>query len=120
MSTLHLAIFLLLTVLLGAQEVEIGSAPGRLIDIGGRRLHLHCTGTGSPTVIIEAGGSSFAIDFALVQPEIARTNRVCSYDRAGHGWSDAAADSPRPAWEDLHVALQAAQEKPPYVLVGAS
>src|SRR5438067_7809623 len=62
--------------------------PGRLVDVGGRKLHLLCSGAGSPTVILEAGASAFAIDWALVQPEIARTNRVCSYDRAGHGWSD--------------------------------
>jgi pimeloyl-ACP methyl ester carboxylesterase len=88
--------------------------------VGGRKLHLHCTGSGSPTVVIEAGGSSFAIDFALVQPEIARNNRVCSYDRAGHGWSDTTSVNRRPAWADLHAALQAAQEKPPYIMVGAS
>jgi pimeloyl-ACP methyl ester carboxylesterase len=103
-----------------AQEADIGAPPGRLVDVGGRKLHLHCTGNDSPTVIIEAGGSSFAIDFALVQSEIARTNRVCSYDRAGHGWSDAATTNPRPAWEDLHVALQTAHVQPPYILVGAS
>jgi len=56
-----------------------------LIDVGDRKLHVHCTGSGSPTVVLEAGASSFAIDFALVQAEIAETNRVCSYDRAGNG-----------------------------------
>src|SRR5688572_17872496 len=121
MSTLHLAIFLLLTVLLGAQEVEIGSAPGRLIDIGGRRLHLHCTGSGSPTVVIEAGASSFAIDFALVQPEISKTMRVCTYDRAGSGWSDPRSDVETPirVVRDLKALLDAAGEKPPFVMVGA-
>ena len=51
-----------------AQDVE--SPLGRLVDIGGRRLHLHCTGSGSPTVVIEAGASSFSIDFSLVQPDV--------------------------------------------------
>jgi pimeloyl-ACP methyl ester carboxylesterase len=80
-----------------------------------------CTGKGSPTVILEAGASAFAIDWALVQSEIARTNRVCAYDRAGSGFSDPPAGGPGggvPA--DLHAALQAAGEKPPYVMVGAS
>ena len=54
-----------------AQNPEIGPAPGRLVDVGGRRLHLHCMGSGSPTGIIEAGASSFSLDFALVQPEVA-------------------------------------------------
>lgn len=105
-----------------AQPIDIGAPPGKLVDIGGRRLHLNCTGHGSPTVVMESGGSSFAIDWALVQPEIAKTNRVCSYDRAGHGWSDSITTAvPRasvPA--ELHRALQVALERPPYVLVGAS
>ncbi|MCI0388677.1 MAG: alpha/beta hydrolase [Acidobacteria bacterium] len=104
-----------------AQSVEIGSPPGRLVDIGGRKLHLNCTGSGSPTVILEAGASSFAIDWTLVQPEIARTNRVCSYDRAGMGWSDPATGEPRDnVTGDLHTALKVAQENPPYLMVGAS
>jgi pimeloyl-ACP methyl ester carboxylesterase len=107
---------------LRSQLPDPGPAPGRLVDVGGRKLHLLCTGSGAPTVVIESGASSFAIDWALVQPEIARANRVCSYDRAGHGWSDpATADAPRRGVpQDLQALLQAAQEKPPYVLVGAS
>jgi pimeloyl-ACP methyl ester carboxylesterase len=127
---------LLANVVLAAQQVDIGPAPGRLIDVGGRRLHVNCTGpsgrTGptadSPsdrtglTVILEAGASSFAIDWELVQGEIARTYRVCSYDRAGSGWSDLRPDVETPARivADLHAALGAAGEKPPYVMVGAS
>jgi len=97
-------------------------APGRLVDVGGRKLHIKCTGTGSPTVVLEAGGGAFAIDWALVQPRVAEFTRVCSYDRAGLGWSDAG-----PSYEtveqivsDLHGLLQKAGEKTPYVLVGAS
>jgi pimeloyl-ACP methyl ester carboxylesterase len=96
--------------------------PGRLVDVGGRRLHIDCMGSGSPTVILVAGGGAYAIDWALVQPKIAETARVCSYDRAGLGWSD-----PGPADEtveetvsDLHTLLDAAGEKGPYVLAGAS
>lgn len=105
-----------------AQQIDIGPPPGRLVDLGGRKLHLHCTGIGSPTVVLEAGASSFAIDWSLVQPDVARTNRVCSYDRAGMGWSDArdAVDTPARVIQDLHALLAAGGERPPYVLVGAS
>jgi len=96
--------------------------PGRLIDIYGRRLHLHCTGKGSPTVVLMAGGGAFSIDWALVQPRVAQDTRVCSYDRAGLAWSD-----PGPADEtveqtisDLHILLKNGEEKGPYLLVGAS
>ena len=56
---------------------------GRMIDIGGRKLHLLCSGKGSPTVVLVAGGGAYSIDWALVQPRVAETTRVCSYDRAG-------------------------------------
>ena len=100
---------------------QIGEPPGRLIDIGGRKLHIHCTGAGAPTVLLEAGASSFSIDFSLVQPEIAKTNRVCSYDRARMGWSDPGPmDTAANIVQDLKALLRAAGEKGPYVLVGAS
>jgi pimeloyl-ACP methyl ester carboxylesterase len=101
---------------------ELAPPPGRMVDIGGRRLHLHCTGSGSPTTLLEAGASSFALDWALVQPAIAATTRVCSYDRAGQGWSDAAppGETPEGIVADLHTLLGIAGEKPPYILVGAS
>ena len=105
-----------------AESEDIGGPPGKIIDLGRHKIHLHCTGAGAPTVILEAGASAFAIDFALVQPEIAKTNRVCSYDRAGSGWS-----GPNPDIEDpsavpviLRATLTAAGEKPPYLMVGAS
>ena len=105
-----------------AQQPQRYEPPGRLIDIGGRKLHLHCAGTGSPTVILVAGGGAFSIDWALVQPKVAENTRVCSYDRAGLAWSD-----PGPVDEtveqtiaDLHVVLKAAGEKAPFLLVGAS
>jgi pimeloyl-ACP methyl ester carboxylesterase len=107
--------------LLLTQSVDVSSLPGRLVDIGGRKIHMICTGNGTPTVIMEAGASAFAIDWTLVQREIARTNRVCSYDRAGSGFSDPATGGPgQGVVPDLHAALQAVGEKPPYVLVGAS
>ena len=106
---------------LHAQSPELPPAPGRLIDVDGRRLHILCSGSGSPTVVLEAGASSFAIDWTLVQRELAATTRVCSYDRAGMGWSDAGTLESRVSTaRDLHRLLRAAGERPPYVLVGAS
>jgi pimeloyl-ACP methyl ester carboxylesterase len=95
---------------------------GKLVDIGGRKLHVLCTGSGSPTVVLVAGGSAFAIDWALVQPPLAATTRVCSYDRAGLGWSDVgpADETVEQTVADLHELLRRAGERPPYVLVGAS
>jgi len=105
-----------------ATQNEVGSPLGRLVDTGSRRLHLHCTGSASPTVVIEAGASSFAIDFSLVQPDVSTTTRVCSYDRAGSGWSDARPDVETPirVIRDLRTLLDTAGEKGPFVLVGAS
>jgi pimeloyl-ACP methyl ester carboxylesterase len=67
---------------------EIPSAPGQLVDIGGTRLHLNCSGTGSPVVILEAGFPGSSLDWILVQPGVAEFTRVCSYDRAGFGLSE--------------------------------
>lgn len=110
-----------LTAALSAHQ-ELAPPPGKLFEIGdGRRLHAICGGQGSPTVILEAGASSFAIDWTLVQSELQKSHRVCAYDRAGMGWSD-----PLPAYglatdaRDLHALLAAAKEPAPYVLVGAS
>ena len=69
--------------------------PGRLVDIGGWRLHINCTGEpapGQPTVILEAGLGDFSVEWSLVQPRVARFARVCSYDRGGDGWSDLGPD----------------------------
>jgi pimeloyl-ACP methyl ester carboxylesterase len=98
-------------------------APGRMIDVGGRQLHLHCTGTGAgPTVIIETGAAASSVLYWNVQDGIAPFARVCTYDRAGLGWSD-----PAPAGrtmqdraDELHIVLTRAQIAPPYVLVGHS
>src|SRR5580765_4660991 len=96
--------------------------PGRLVDIGGRKLHLHCTGRGSPTVILMAGGGAFSIDWALVQPKVSETTSVCSYDRAGLAWSDPgpAEDTVEETISDLHALLIASAEQKPFILVGAS
>jgi pimeloyl-ACP methyl ester carboxylesterase len=95
---------------------------GQLVDIGGYRLHLSCVGSGGPTVILESGAGVPGINWALVQPEVAKQARVCSYDRAGLGWSD---PSPRPRTaavmaDELHTLLERAEIAAPYVLVGHS
>jgi L-ascorbate metabolism protein UlaG (beta-lactamase superfamily)/pimeloyl-ACP methyl ester carboxylesterase len=104
------------------EDVVAVARPGALVDVGGRKIHMNCTGSGSPTVVIESGSASFAIDWLLVQPEVAKTTRVCSYDRAGSGWSDPSGhpETADGTVADLHAALSAAGEKPPYVLVAHS
>jgi pimeloyl-ACP methyl ester carboxylesterase len=96
--------------------------PGRLVDVEGRRLHLLCLGQGSPTVVLDAGMSDAFAVWARVQPAVARTTRVCSYDRAGIGYSDPG-PPPRTSLtiaRELHALLGAAGESAPYVLVGHS
>jgi pimeloyl-ACP methyl ester carboxylesterase len=99
--------------------------PGKLIDIGGWKLHLNCTGTRSaqaPLVILEPGIGDFSVEWSLVQPEVAKTTRVCSYDRAGDGWSEMG-PHPRTFKQivyELHTLLDRAGERPPYVIVGQS
>jgi len=103
-----------------AQPAELPAPPGKLVSIGERKLHLLCTGKGAPTIVLEAGASAFAIDWTLVQREFEKTNRVCSYDRAGMGWSDPPPATGATDTADLHQLLTAANERPPYVMVGAS
>lgn len=96
--------------------------PGRLYDVGGHRLHLDCTGTGSPTVVLESGLGGNSRLWASIADSTATTTRVCAYDRAGSGWSDEAS-GPRDSLavvDDLHRLLSAAGERAPYVLVGHS
>ncbi len=93
-----------------------------LVDIDGRRLNLYCTGTGSPTVILDAPAGATNKIWYRVQPQVARTTRVCSYDRAGMGFSDPG-PFPRDAGaavSDLHTLLHRAGIASPYVLVGHS
>jgi pimeloyl-ACP methyl ester carboxylesterase len=105
-----------------ARDLRRYPAPGELIDVGAHRLHLHCTGSGTPTVVLAHAGGSQAGQWALIQPEVATTTRVCSYDRSGFGWSDAMpgdADA-LSATRELQALLDAAGEAGPYVLVGHS
>jgi pimeloyl-ACP methyl ester carboxylesterase len=97
-------------------------APGQMVDAGGFKMHIHCTGEGSPTVILVSGLDDFSIMWSLVQPEIAKTTRVCSYDRAGLGWSETS-PSPRTSTnmaKELHTLLVGANVEDPYAMVGHS
>jgi pimeloyl-ACP methyl ester carboxylesterase len=108
-----------------AQRTEVKSPyppHGKLVDVGGYRLHLDCAGRGGPTTVLIAGAGDFSFDWSLVQPGAARFGRVCSYDRAGLAWSDLG-PVPRTMRQDayeLHTLLERAGVKPPYVLVGHS
>ena len=94
-------------------------AGDRLIDVGGHRLNIRCIGSGSPTVVLEPGlGESASAIARRIAPEVARTTRVCVYDRAGHGRSDVAPDAD--AARDLHVLLERAHVPGPYVMAGHS
>lgn len=105
-----------------ARDQRLHPAPGKLIDMGGYRLHLYCTGEGSPTVVLDYGLSGSYLDWYFVQPEVARLTRVCSWDRSGYGWSDRSPNVQVPSSiaEQLHTLLKKAGEKPPYILVGHS
>ena len=110
-----------------ATQIDIRAypAPGQMIDVGGRQLHIYCTGAntdGSPTVILETGLGSTSAAWAFVQPEVAKSTRVCSYDRAGMGWSEFS-PAPRDAEhiaQELHTLLHNANVPGPFVLVGWS
>ena len=132
----RIATAIILALFVG-QFVSAGQAPGgsapspvgdALVDIGGRRLHVSCSGTGSPPVILEAGlGRAPAWEiWKPIQPAVAKITRVCAYDRAGRGTSDsdpkAATEfrTGRAAVEDLRLLLRAAAITGPYVLVGHS
>jgi pimeloyl-ACP methyl ester carboxylesterase len=118
-----ITVILIWAVLTSCSKPDADPKPsGQLIDIGGRRVHLNCTGRGEPTVILEAGAGGFSLEWALVQSDVARFARVVSYDRAGYAWSDPG-PTPRTMRQiagELHEALARADVKPPYVLVGHS
>lgn len=98
------------------------SADGQRVDVGGYLMHIYCTGEGSPTVVVDAGNGDFSLGWSGIQPEVAKSTRICTYDRAGYGWSD---PSPKPRTatvmaEELHILLVNAGVEPPYVLVAHS
>ena len=105
-----------------AADAKAYPPPGQLIDVGGHRLHLSCTGSGAPTVVLEAGGGEMSSNLGWITPAVARGTRVCVYDRAGRGWSEPA-DTPQHGAQiatDLHTLLQRGHVPGPYVLAGHS
>ena len=100
-------------------------APGRLVDVGGRRIHIHVEGdsqAGAPTVILESGVAASSPSWRLVRPEIAKFARVVTYDRAGLGWSEPSREpiTPDSVLNDLRAALAAVGVAPPFIFVGHS
>jgi len=96
--------------------------PGEMINVGDHAMHLNCTGEGSPTVVLDTISGGISSYWVYVQPEIAKSTRVCSYDRSGGGWSEAgmgAGDGATSARE-LRTLLQTAGEEGPFLLVGHS
>ena len=107
-----------------AEAADIQAYPplGQMVDVGGYRLHINCIGTGSPTVVIDAGLGGWSLTWNSVQEEVAKTTRICTYDRAGMGYSEAS-PLPRTAQQfaiELHTLLERANISGPYVLVGHS
>ena len=122
-----LVILVLFVIGGGYEAISRATAPnvamrGQLVDVGPYRLHLECTGSGGPTVILEPGGGGSAASMGHITPAVARDSRVCVYDRAGRGWSDPAASPPDGAQiaTDLHTLLARAHVPGPYVLAGHS
>lgn len=105
-----------------AVDVQAYPMPGQLIEVGGHRLHLNCTGSGSPTVVLEPGAGGTSSDLGWIAPAVAQDTRVCVYDRAGRGWSEPA-DTPQDGAQiatDLHTLLHRGNVPGPYVLAGHS
>ena len=105
-----------------ARDRRFNPMAGRLVDVRGRKMDIDCTGEGTPTVILDSGLGDSYLSWRKVQPEIAKFTRVCSYDRAGLGYSEPSSQ-PRTSKviaEELHALLQAASVSPPYVIVGHS
>ena len=127
-ASLQVAAAILFLVLAGATYQGVATAverrsfprPGGMVDVGGHQLHIACTGTGSPTVVLEAPAGGMSAAWGTVQPLVAEETRVCSYDRAGLGWSERA-DAPYAA-ETVAVQLQRLLARsnvaPPFVVAG--
>jgi pimeloyl-ACP methyl ester carboxylesterase len=108
----------------GKSQTSITSRPpplGTLVDVGGYRVHLYCVGQGSPTVMIVG---AFSFDWALVQPEVAKFTRVCTFDPSGTAWSDPFKTGAVPTCnqrvEEIHLLITKAPIDGPYVIVGYS
>jgi pimeloyl-ACP methyl ester carboxylesterase len=96
--------------------------PGRLVDVGSHKMHLYCEGTGTPAIVLDAGLGGASPVWGLVQTELARTTKVCSFDRAGMGWSEMGPSprTPQQNANELYRLLEAGDVTGPYILVGHS
>lgn len=108
--------------LAASPAAQKSSVPGRLVDIGGYRLHIYCVGEGVPTIIFDSGVGGFSLEWSRIQKALAPRTRVCSYDRAGYGWSD---PGPLPRTSkritrELHTLLLRAGVAGPYIIAGHS
>jgi pimeloyl-ACP methyl ester carboxylesterase len=105
-----------------ARDRRFNRMTGQLVNVDGRKMHIHCTGEGSPIVILDSGLGDTYLSWRKVQPEIANFAQVCSYDRAGLGYSDPSsqARTSQAIAQELHALLEAAHVPPPYILVGHS
>jgi pimeloyl-ACP methyl ester carboxylesterase len=105
-----------------AELAEQYPPPGQMVDVGGYRLHINCQGEGGPTVVIEAAGGDSSLSWDQVRQEVAKFTRVCTYDRAGLGWSERSPKSrtAQNVVEELHSLLTQGGVEGPYVLVGHS
>jgi len=118
----HISAIIFSTCLIFAATTSEPKPLGKLVDLGGHRLHVNCTGTGGPTVVVENGLGDFSFDRILVQSQVSRFTRICTYDRAGYAWSD---PGPKPRTFaqlnlELRDALSKLSEQGPFVLVGHS
>lgn len=105
-----------------ARDRHFNPMVGRLVDVHGKTMHIYCTGEGSPAVILDSGLGDTYSSWRSVQPDIAKFTQVCSYDRAGLGYSEPSSQprTSRVIAAELDDLLQAAGVRPPYVLVGHS
>jgi len=116
------AVMLAMGLAVPAMAAPAPQPPGMLVDLGGHRLHVDCTGKGTPTVVVENGLGDFSFDWILVQTRVAKFTRICTYDRAGYAWSD---PGPKPRTFaqinlELRDALTKVGERGTFVLVGHS
>lgn len=128
-SFIPVGVVILLLALVGATYQGVATAlerrrfphPGRMVDVGGHQLHLYCAGQGAPTVVLEAPGVLMSAAWRHVQVAVAATTRVCSYDRAGLGWSEAsdAPFAPQSVAPELNALLLKAGEHGPFIIAGA-
>src|SRR5581483_196087 len=91
LSTIRCCVLAVMSVSLGVAVVHADSnpaPPGKLVHLGGHKLHVNCVGKGNPVVVVENGLGDFSFDWLLVQSKVAAFSRICTYDRAGYAWSD--------------------------------